>query len=443
MQVTEKSSDGLKRAYAVVLPASDIAARREARLAEIGKELRLPGFRPGKVPAKIVAQRYGQAVMSEVLERSLDDAARRIVTDRGLKPAVQPRVEIVNWSDGADLEFNLDVELLPDISVPDLAAIEVEKLTATPADEEIAKRLEEIARRHRNSEPVEETRPAAAGDLLVVDFTGRIDGRAFKGGSASDMEIEVGGAGFVPGFTEGLAGLSAGETRDVTVTFPEGYPAEDLAGKTAVFTVTAKALRRALPPSTDDALAAKHGFANLEAMREAMKGAIQREYDQLARLRLKRALLDKLAEQASFPAPDGMVEAEFGAIWQRIEQDMKAGELDEADKGKDEETLKAEYRTIAERRVRLGLLLSEIGRANNLTVGQEELRRAIITEAQRYPGQERKVLEFYQQNPQAVERFRAPLFEEKVIDYVLALAKVTEKQVDPAELSRDPDAAGG
>jgi trigger factor len=441
MQVTEKSSEGLKRAFAVVLPAADIAARRQARLAEIGKDLRLPGFRPGKVPPKIVAQRYGQAVMGEVLERSLDDAARRIVTDRGLKPAVQPKVEIVNWSDGADLEFNLDVELLPEITIPDLAAIEVEKLTATPSEEEIAKRLEEIAKRHRNSEPVEETRPAVAGDLLVVDFTGRIDGRAFRGGSATDMEIEVGGAGFVPGFTEGLVGLAPGETREVTVSFPEAYPAEDLAGKTAVFEVTAKALRRALPPSIDDALATKHGFADLNAMREAIKGAIQREYDQLSRLRLKRALLDKLAEQARFPTPEAMVEAEFGAIWQRIEQDMKAGQLDEADRGKDEATLKAEYRGIAERRVRLGLLLSEIGRANNLTVSQEELKRAIIAEAQRYPGQERKVLEYYQQNPQAIERFRAPLFEEKVIDYVLALAKVGEKAVGPEELMRDPEAA--
>ncbi|TQF85701.1 trigger factor [Elioraea sp. Yellowstone] len=441
MQVTEKSSEGLKRAFAVVLPAADLAARREARLAEIGRELRLPGFRPGKVPPKIVAQRYGQAVMGEVLERSLDDAARRIVTDRGLRPAAQPKVEIVNWSEGADLEFNLDVELLPEITVPDLAAIEVEKLTAAPSEEEVTKRLEEIARRHRNSEPVEETRPAAAGDLLVVDFTGRIDGRAFRGGSATDMEVEVAGAGFVPGFTEGLVGLAPGETREVSVTFPEGYPAEDLAGKTAVFTVTAKALRRALPPSIDDALATKHGFADLNAMREAIRGAIQREYDQLARLRLKRALLDRLAEQAAFPAPESMVEAEFGAIWQRIEQDMKAGRLDEADRDKDEATLKAEYRAIAERRVRLGLLLSEIGRANNLTVSQEELRRAIIAEAQRYPGQERKVLEFYQQNPQAVERFRAPIFEEKVIDYVLALAKVSERLVSPEELARDPDAA--
>jgi len=440
MQVIEKRSEGLKRAFAVVLPAADIAARRDARLAEIGKDLRLPGFRPGKVPAKIVAQRYGQAVMGEVLERSLDDAARRIVAERGLKPAMQPKVEIVNWSDGADLEFNLDLELLPEITVPDLAAIEVERLTAVPSEEEVAKRLEEIAKRHRPSEPIEESRPAVAGDLLVVDFTGRIGGRAFKGGAATDMEIEVGGAGFVPGFTEGLIGLVPGETREITVAFPDAYPAEDLAGKTAVFEVTAKALRRALPPSIDDALATKHGFADLAAMREAIRGAIQREYDQLSRLRLKRALLDRLAERVSFPVPEAMVEAEFGAIWQRIEQDMKAGQLDEADRGKDEETLKAEYRGIAERRVRLGLLLSEIGRANSLTVSQDELKRAVLAEAQRYPGQTRKVIEFYQQNPQAIERFRAPLFEEKVIDFVLALAKVTERGVTPEVLMRDPEA---
>lgn len=439
MQVTEKRSEGLRHAFSVVLPAAEIAARREARLAEIGRELRLPGFRPGKVPPRIVAQRYGQAVMGEVLERSLDDAARRVVSDRGLKPAVKPRVEIVNWSDGADLEFTLDVEVLPEISVPDLAAIALEKLVATPTEEEIHRRLEEIARRHRGSEPVEEVRAAAAGDILVVDFVGRIDDRPFKGGTGSDMEVEVGGAGFVPGFTEGLVGLAPGETRELPVTFPEGYPAEELAGRNAVFTVTAKALRRPLPPSVDDELGRKHGFESLQAMKEAVRGAIQREYDQLSRLRLKRGLLDALAAQAAFPAPEGMVEAEFGAIWQRIEQDMKAGRLDEGDRGKDEATLKSEYRAIAERRVRLGLLLSEIGRANGLTVSQDELRRAVMAEASRYPGQERKVLEFFQQNPQAVERFRAPIFEDKVIDYVLALAKVTERAVEAAELARDPD----
>ncbi|WP_291296005.1 trigger factor [Elioraea sp.] len=441
MQVTEKSAEGLKRAFAVVLPAETLAARRDARLAEIGRELRLPGFRPGKVPAAIVKQRFGGSIMGEVLEKSLDEAARTLVTERGLKPALQPKVEIVNWSEGADLEFNLDVEVLPEIALPDLAAITVEKLVATPAEEEVENRLGELAKRHRSSEPVEEVRPAVAGDLLVVDFVGKIDGKPFRGGSATDMEVEVGGPGFVPGFTEGLLGLSAGETRDNDVSFPPDYVATDLAGKTATFTVTAKALKRALPAEPNDELATKHGFETLVALKDAIRGAIQREYDQLSRMRIKRTLLDRLAELATFPVPQGMVDGEFGAIWERVEQDLKAGRLDDADKGKDDETLKGEYRAIAERRVRLGLLLAELGRANNLSVSDDELKRAVIAEAQRYPGQERKVVEFYQQNPQAIDRFRAPLFEEKAIDFVLELAKVDEKPVTPEELAKDPEAA--
>jgi trigger factor len=441
MQVTEKSAEGLKRAYAVVLPAAALAAKRDARLAEIGRELKLPGFRPGKVPAAIVKQRFGSSIMGEVLEKSLDEAARTLVTERGLKPALQPKVEIVNWSDGADLEFNLDVELLPEIALPDLKAIAIEKLVAAPAESEIEARLGEIAKRHRASEPVEEARPAATGDLLVVDFVGKIDGKPFRGGSANDMEVEVGGPGFVPGFTEGLVGLAVGETRDNEVSFPPEYVATDLAGKTATFTVTAKALRRALPTEANDELAKKHGFETLDAMKDAIRGAIQREYDQMSRMRIKRLLLDRLAELATFPVPEGMVDGEFGAIWQRVEQDLKEGRLDDADKGKDEDTLKAEYRAIAERRVRLGLLLAELGRANNLSVSDDELKRAVIAEAQRYPGQERKVVEFYQQNPQAIERFRAPIFEEKAIDFVLELAQVSEKSVTPEELAKEPEAA--
>jgi trigger factor len=440
MQVTEKPPEGLKRAYSVVLPAAVLAARRDARLAEIGRELRLPGFRPGKVPPSIVKQRFGSTIMGEVLEKSLEEAARTLVTERGLKPALQPKVEIVNWSDGADLEFNLDIEVLPEITLPDLRTIAVEKLVATPTESEVEARLAEIAKRHRESEPVAEARPAAAGDLLVVDFVGRIDGRPFRGGSATDMQVEVGGPGFVPGFTEGLVGLSVGETREVVVSFPADYVATDLAGKTAVFTVTAKGLRRPLPAEPTEELAKKHGFETLAAMREAIRGAIQREYDALSRMRLKRALLDRLAELATFPVPEGMVEAEFGAIWQRVEQDLKEGRLDEADRGKDEATLKAEYRAIAVRRVRLGLLLAELGRANNLSVSDDELKRAVIAEAQRYPGQERKVLEYYQQNPQAIERFRAPIFEEKAIDFVLELARVTERVVTPEELAQEPEA---
>nr|WP_272876173.1 trigger factor [Neoroseomonas alkaliterrae] len=261
------------------------------------------------------------------------------------------------------------------------------------------------------------------------------EARAFAGGAASDMPIEVGGQGFIPGFTEQMIGLTPGESRDIDVVFPADYGSAELAGKRARFTIAAKALKTRKPRAVDDELAKAVGMEDLAKLKEAIRSSLQREYDSLSRMRLKRALLDALAEKASFPVPEGMVEAEFAQIWQRVEADLKAGRLDADDQGKDEATLKAEYRAIAERRIRLGLLLSEIGRANNVQVGQEEMARAVRQEAMRYPGQEQQVLEFFRKNPQAAESLRAPLFEEKVVDFMIELAKVTERQVSPEELT--------
>ncbi len=441
MQVTEVANDGLKRAYQVVVPAGDIAAERQKRLDKLGKDLRLPGFRPGKVPPKVVASRYGQAVMGEVLEESVSNASRQVVSDRGLRPALQPKIELVNFADGTDLEFTMELEVLPEVPMPEFAGISLERLRAEPTEEQIGKSLDAIAARNRRLEDIEEARPAAKGEVLVCDFTGRLPGEdgspgePFQGGSATDMPIEVGGEGFIPGFTEQLEGLAPGETRTIQVTFPEGYGAQELAGKAASFEVTAKALKRPVTPAPDEEMAKAVGFETLEALREALRGQLQREYDALARLKLKRALLDALAERAAFPVPDGMVEAEFAQIWQRVEADLKAGRLDEDDKDKDEATLKADYRAIAERRIRLGLLLSEIGRTNNISVTSEELGRAMRQEAARYPGQEQAVMEFFRRSPEAAENLRSPLFEEKVVDFMLELATVNERTVSPEELS--------
>jgi len=441
MQVTEVANEGLKRAYQVVVPAGDIAAERAKRLEKLGRELRLPGFRPGKVPPKVVASRYGQAVMGEVLEESVSQASRQIVSDRGLRPALQPKIELVNFAEGADLEFKMELEVLPEVPMPDFAGIELERLKAEPTEEQLGKTLETIATRNRRLEDVEEARPAARGDVVVCDFVGRLlgedgtPGEPFPGGSATDMPIEVGGEGFIPGFAEQLEGIAPGETRTIRVTFPEEYGAKDLAGKEAAFEITAKALKRPVVPALDDELAKAVGFEGMEALRDAVRGQLQREYDSLSRLKLKRALLDALAARADFPVPQGMVDAEFEQIWQRVEADLKAGRLDEDDKGKDEETLKADYRAIAERRIRLGLLLSEIGRTNNITVTAEELGRAMRQEAARYPGQEQAVMEFFRKNPQAAENLRSPIFEEKVVDFMLELAKVAERGVTPEELS--------
>jgi trigger factor len=440
MQVTEVANEGLKRAFSVVVPATDITAEREKRLAQLGKDLRLPGFRPGKIPARVVQQRYGQAVMGEVLESSVNDATQRVVTDRGLRPAQQPKVEVVNFSDGADLEFKVEMELMPEVPMPDFAGIELERLKAEPGEEQMDRALAAIAQRNRKLEDIAEERPAEKGEVAVCDFVGRLvvdgePGEPFPGGSANDMPIEVAGEGFIPGFTEQLVGVRAGETRSIDVSFPAEYAAQELAGKAARFEVTCKALKRSVAPEMDDAFATGLGFEDAEKLRNTVRETLQREYDSMARMRIKRTLLDRLSERADFPVPQGMVDAEFNQIWQRVEADMKAGKLDEDDKGKDEDTLRAEYRGIAERRIRLGLLLSEIGRTNNIAVTGEELARAMRQEASRYPGQEQQVLEFFRKNPQAAENLRSPIFEEKVVDFMLELAKVTERSVAPEELA--------
>jgi trigger factor len=445
MQVTETLSDGLKRAYTVVVPAADIEGKRTARLSELGRTLRLPGFRPGKVPLGLVRQRYGTAVMAEVLEESVSQATQQVLSDRGLRPAMQPKVDVVSLgrdpAEGKDLEFKVELELLPEIPTPDLAALELTRLKAQPDPEAIDRALSEIANRQRELLPVEEDRGAEKGETLTVDFTGRIDGVAFTGGSGADVNVEVAGPGFIPGFTEQLEGMKPGEAREIQVTFPEEYQVKELAGKPASFEIVAKQLRRSQPAAIDQALAEKIGFENLDEVREALSAQMQREYDQLSRLRIKRQLLDALADRATFPAPEGMVEAEFAQIWQRIEADRKDGKTDDDDAGKDDETLKTEYRGIAERRVKLGLLLSEIGRANGITVGADEMTRAMRTEASRYAGQEAAVMEFFRKNPQAAESLRGPLFEDKVVDFILELAKVEERPVSVAELVSEPPAA--
>lgn len=449
MQVTETLSEGLKRAYTVVVPAADIESKRAARLANLGKTLNLPGFRPGKVPPMVVRQRYGSAVTAEVLEQSVSEATQQVLTERGLRPALQPKIDLVSGdavTDASkDLEFKVELELLPDITLPDFAAIELTRMKAEVPVETIDKALAEIAQRNRTLEEIsaEERgdRGAAPGEVLTVDYVGRVDGEEFPGGTGKGVEVEIGGTGFIPGFSEQLEGLKPGETRTIEVTFPAEYGVPTLAGKAATFEITAHTLSRPVVPAADDELGKKLGFDDLAAMREMVSSRMQIEYDQLSRLRLKRQLLDKLAEIVQFASPEGMVEQEFSQIWQRLEADKEAGRLDEEDKAKDEDTLKADYRAIAERRVRLGLLLAEIGRVNSISVGNDEMTRAMRAEASRYPGQEQQVFEFFRQNPRAAETLRGPLFEEKVIDFIVELAKVEEKTVTPEELAKEPEAA--
>ncbi|MEA2726208.1 MAG: trigger factor [Acetobacteraceae bacterium] len=448
MQVTETLSDGLKRNYTVVLPVADLESRRTERLTTLGKTLRLPGFRPGKVPMPIVKQRFGTAVSAEVLEESVSEATQKVLSERGLRPAQQPKVDVVTENPTAmtsDLEFTVVLELLPDIVMPDFGSIELTRIKAEVAPEAVDKALEQIAKFNRTLEPIApetlEARGhgAAAGEVLTVDYAGMIDGVPFEGGTGTDTEVEIGGTGFIPGFAEQLEGARPGETRTINVTFPEDYGKPELAGKPATFDITVKQLSTQTIPPIDDDLAKKLGADDLTAVREMVTSRQQQEYDGMSRLRLKKSLLDALSGLVDFPVPASIADQEFDQIWQQFEAAKKAGTQDEEDKGKDDDTLKAEYRVIAERRVRLGLLLSEIGRVNNITVTEQELNRALYQRAMQYPGQEAQMLEFFQKYPQLTNTVRAPLLEDKVVDFVLELAKVTDTVVTPEELAKDPE----
>ncbi|WP_338332563.1 trigger factor [Acetobacter sp. LMG 32666] len=442
MQVTETLSEGLKRGFTVTVPAAELEAKRDARLKEVAGNLNLPGFRPGKVPVSLARQRYGDAIWGEVLEQAVSDAIRTVFEERGLRPAGQPKVDLVSGQEdkGADLEFKVESEILPEITVPDLSDLALTRLKTPVADEAINKVLEDIAKRGRTFEVIEEVRPAAKGDVVAIDFVGKQDGVAFDGGTAEDVNVEIGGEGFIPGFAEQIEGMQPGEEKVITVTFPADYGAEELAGKEATFDIKVKQLKKAVDAPVDEDLAKNMGFESLEQLKDLVRKQIEGEYDQMSRLRIKRDLLDILSGKADFPAPEGMVEAEFQQIWNRVEADRKAGQLDDEDKDKDEDTLRADYRKIAERRVRLGLLLAEIGRKNGISVSPEELGRAVRAEAMRYSGQEKEVFEFFQKNPQAAESLRGPIFENKVVDYLIELAKVTDKDVSLEELSDIPPA---
>ena len=441
MQITETSADGLKREYKVVIPAQEIETKVNSRLQELGRTLRIPGFRPGKVPMPIVKQRYAQSVMGEVLEAAVNDSSQQAIDERGLRPALQPKIQVTSFSEGGNLEYDMAVELLPDIEPVDFSTIELERVVAEVDDKQVDETLERLSKSSRDSQPVSEDRPARNGDILVIDFAGTVDGEAKPGMDAKDHRLELGSNSFVGTFEEQLVGSKPGDHRTVTVTFPENYAAAELQGKEAVFEVDVKEIREPAPAVIDDEFAKKFGADDLAALKQMIKDRIGQDYAGISRSKVKRTLLDKLADTHSFDVPAGMVDIEFETIWNRLQEELKRGGADAEEAGKSEDELKTEYRGIAERRVRLGLLLSEVGRRNNIQVTQDELNRALITEAQRYPGQEREVFEFFRSNPRAIDNLRAPLFEDKVIDFILELAKVNEKTVSVEELVRDPDEA--
>ncbi|WP_337995678.1 trigger factor [Oleispirillum naphthae] len=441
MQVTETKTEGLKRAFSIVVPAAQIEEKVTARLVEVGHNASIPGFRPGKVPMSFLSKRYRPAVMGEVMEAMINECTAKTVSERKLRPAVQPKIEIVSFDDGKDLEFSVEMEVLPEIAIADLSKISLERLKASAPEEDVEKALANVAQHHAHAHPVVVERAAANGDAVTIDFVGKLDGTPFPGGEGKDFDLELGSGMFIPGFEEQLVGVKAGDAVEVKVTFPADYHAKDLAGKETTFDVTLKAVKEFHEHPVNDELAQHEGLKDLDELRKALRSRIEEEFAQASRQRLKRVLLDALDETHKFEVPSALLEGEFAAIWKSLEEAKANGTLDPSDVDKSEEALKEEYQAIAERRVRLGLLLAEIGRINNIQVSKEDLQRAVFQQARQFPGQERQVFEYFTKNQQAMEQLQAPLFEEKTVDFVLELVQLTDREVSPQELMADPDEA--
>ena len=448
MQIVEKSGEGLSRVFGVTVPAATLHERLEAKIAEIRPQMNIKGFRPGKVPAAHVRKMYGKSLMSEIVDQAVNDSQAQALGDK-LRPASQPDIKLGSDMDqvlngAADLAFDLEVELMPEFQTMDLAKIALTRPVYTPDDAEVNESLTGIAEQNRTYEPkTGKAVKAADGDMVVGDFVGRIDGEAFEGGTMENAEVVIGSGRFIPGFEEQLTGAKPATTVTLNVTFPETYQATELAGKAAEFEFQVKEVKSPVSAKLDEDFAKTLGMESLEALTAAVRGQVEQQYVQASRFKAKRALLDVLDTGHDFPLPPRMVDGEFATIWQQVEQEKAAGELSDEDKSKTDAQLRDEYRKIAERRVRLGLVLAEIGRVNNVTVEENELNAALIAEARRYPGQEREVIEFYRQNPQAATQLRAPIYEEKVVDLILGQAKVTDKPVSKEEIMADDDLPEG
>jgi trigger factor len=451
MQVTETRSEGLQREYQVVFPAAELEKRASERLYTLKDRIQLPGFRPGKVPLPHLKKLYGKSVMGEVIEQAISEANGKIVTDGGLRLALEPRVTLADQAEAAvkeviegraDLAYTVAFEILPKIQLADFKAISLTRQVHEPEEGEIGDMIKNIAEANRPFATKPEGAAAEKGDWIIVAFQGTIDGKAFEGGSAADVPIVIGQGGFLPGFEDQLIGMKAGETREVAITFPANYMAEHLAGKDAKFQVTASRLEAPTEVKIDDAFAKTLGLESLAKLQEQVRERLSRGHAQVARAKLKRALLDALDETHKFAAPPSLIDQEFAAIWESVTKDLKNSNKTFEDEGTTEEEARGEYRQIADRRVRLGLVIAEIGEKGGIKVTDEELSRAIVERARQYPGQEQRVVEQYRRNPEAVASLRAPIFEDKVVDYVLELAKIADKKVG-REVLYGPDDEDG
>jgi trigger factor len=447
MQVTETTTEGLKREFRVVVPAADLEARLNERIVELKDRVRLNGFRPGKVPINHLKRVYGRAVMAEAIEAVVRETNAQIVSDRGFRLAMEPKVtlpeeqsEIEGVITGhSDLAYTVAVEVIPAIELTDFKNIVIERLVADVTDERIEEAIKAIADQNKPFAAKGDGAKAEKGDRVVISFTGTMDGQPFEGGTGEDIAVLLGSDTFIPGFEEQLTGISAGEVRTVNASFPPNYSVETLAGKDAAFEVTAKAVEAPGSVTIDDAFAKSLGIESLDNLKTTVKERLEREHANVSRQKLKRTLLDKLDELHRFAPPPTLVEEEFDRVWNTVLSDLKSQNRTFDDEGTTEEKAKLEYQSIADRRVRLGLVIAEIGEKNGIKVTEDELSRAVVERARQFPGREQEVWDYYRKNPSAVGALRAPIFEEKVVDFVVELAKVSDKKVSREELYKEDD----
>tara|TARA_S200002703_G_scaffold159851_1_gene175094 strand:+ start:1325 stop:2674 length:1350 start_codon:yes stop_codon:yes gene_type:complete len=444
MEVTQTKSEGLSRTFAIKVPASELQAKLDERIEEIRPQMKLKGFRPGKVPASHVRKMYGQDLMGELINKLVTETNQKALEDNELRPAGQPDVQIDGDMEAvvkgeADLSYNMNVDVMPEFEPADVTKLTITRPVAEVSQEQIDEALARIAEQNTQYEPRAKTAKAKEGDAVVMDFVGKIDGEAFEGGSAEQQTLVLGSGQFIPGFEDQLVGVKAGEEKEVTVTFPEEYGAEHLAGKEAVFEVKVHEVRAPKTADVDDEFAKGLGLEGLEQLTGLVKDQLKAEHDGASRAKAKRNLLDQLDEAHSFDLPPNMVEQEFNQIWQQLQAEMDAGRTADEDKDKSEDELKEEYRKIAERRVRLGLVLAEIGRVADVRISEQEVNQALVREARQYPGQEQQVVEFFRNNPGAMAQLRAPIYEDKVVDHILEVAEITEETVSREDLFKEDD----
>ncbi len=446
MQITATISEGLRREFKVVILQNDLNDRLTGKLEEMKPRLHLKGFRPGKAPVSFLKKTYGKSMMNEIVEAAVNESSQKAITDNSLKPATPPKVDLVSEYqqvvDGkSDLEFTVKVDLMPEFELADVAKLKVERLVGDVQDADVDEALTRLAEQAKTYSAKDADAVSEKGDVVVINFVGKVDGAEFKGGKADGFELTLGSGQLIPGFEDQLVGSKATDARDVTVTFPADYPEAGLAGKEAVFAVTVNEVKKPDPITIDNELAKKLGLDDLGTLKERVREQLKSDFTRASRLHMKRRILDALDGMHSFELPPAMVEAEFDGIWKQVEAELKREGKTAADEGKSDDELKKEYRQIAERRVRLGLVLARVGEQNGITVAADEVQRAIAMRARQFPGQEQQVFNFYSSNPQAAAEIRAPIFEDKVVDFIAELAQVTDKKVDRETLFMDPDEA--